>query len=64
MARRQPTGRGQRQLCARNLTKKLLAAAIAPAVATLALSPPASKRLTCYEVRVEGNDILVGPHRS
>jgi len=27
------------------------------------LSPPASKRLTCYEVRVEGNDILVGPPR-
>src|SRR5215470_17065419 len=28
------------------------------------LSPPASKSLTRYEVRVEGNDILVGPSRS
>jgi 3-phenylpropionate/trans-cinnamate dioxygenase ferredoxin subunit len=29
-----------------------------------ALSPPASQRLTCYEVRVEGHDILVGPARA
>lgn len=28
------------------------------------LSPPASQSLTRYEVRVEGNDILVGPPRS
>ena len=28
------------------------------------LSPPARQSLTRYEVRVEGNDILVGPPRS
>jgi nitrite reductase/ring-hydroxylating ferredoxin subunit len=28
------------------------------------LTPPASKSLTLYEVRLKGNDILVGPPRS